>query len=146
MRSTWSVSAPPELGVPDLSTVHKKNLQDQIVVFRKAFAILDADGDGTITTDELAAHIETMAKVALSSTAINRLLQDMDVDHSGGVDFDEFCDFFSSRGQSRQLASAGTWRSLRSHAGVGEHCSGLHHVHHCRMDCRLHYSRRTHSC
>ncbi|KAH6987682.1 regulatory protein calmodulin [Ilyonectria robusta] len=61
----------------------------QIADFKEAFAVFDKDGDGQITTKEIG---EVMKSLGLepSESELQDILNEVDVDSSGSIDFDEF--------------------------------------------------------
>jgi Ca2+-binding EF-hand superfamily protein len=55
---------------------------------RLAFAIFDQDGNGRITTAEL--H-SVMSRFGLGESELEAMIQEVDLDGDGSIDFDEFC-------------------------------------------------------
>lgn len=53
------------------------------------FKKLDADRSGTISTEELSAGLKSQG-YNLSDAEVHQLLEEVDVDKSGYIDFDEF--------------------------------------------------------
>lgn len=62
---------------------------EQIQEFRQAFDIIDRNGDGAITTDDLAA---VMRAIGQSSTAneLTDMIREVDADGNDTIDFTEF--------------------------------------------------------
>lgn len=68
----------------------EKNLtQKQLEFAREAFKVFDADGSGTITTDELIETLLTMG-INLNEKQLSKIVSKADADGSGLIDFDEF--------------------------------------------------------
>ncbi|CAD6447131.1 1f3d4e3a-b56d-4fd1-a0e1-481fe67ab24e [Sclerotinia trifoliorum] len=62
---------------------------EEIQAYRDAFSIFDKDGDGTISTAELAEAMKSLGQNP-SDAEIQDMINEVDVDQSGTVDFDEF--------------------------------------------------------
>ncbi|CAN0898506.1 Calmodulin-like protein 8 [Linum grandiflorum] len=71
-------------GTPELT-------QDQIEEFRKAFCLIDKNGDGLITKEELA--------MVVQSTEIHDMISEVDLLGDGAMDFDEFLTVISRKMQ-----------------------------------------------
>ena len=64
---------------------------DQIERMKKEFLLLDVDGDGTITIQELAGVLRSMkTKLEVSEADIERTLKDIDQDGDGTIDIEEY--------------------------------------------------------
>ncbi|KAK7478044.1 hypothetical protein BaRGS_00030720, partial [Batillaria attramentaria] len=74
----------------DLTEVDRKDI-------REAFDILDEDGDGKLSTAELETLLRGQFVVA-SNKELKELLENMDVDKNGTVDYEEFEDFVKRNG------------------------------------------------
>eukprot|EP00884_Botryococcus_braunii_P005512 jgi/Botrbrau1/14962/Bobra.0018s0065.1 len=70
------------------ATIHQCQLEKDDVMLR-AFQSFDTDNSGYITTDELEAALKGQA----GSTAeeIKKILQEVDKDGDGRIDYEEFC-------------------------------------------------------
>ena len=68
------------------STFDKSELSAYLSLFKK----YDTDGSGTIGPDELLQMLKELHFEGLSGTDCNKLIDDLDSDNSGQVDFDEF--------------------------------------------------------
>lgn len=68
----------------------------QIAELKEAFAIFDKDGDGSVTSADLA---EVFAAVGqrVPHEILNRMLNDADIDANGVVDFPEFLTLYAQR-------------------------------------------------
>jgi Ca2+-binding EF-hand superfamily protein len=53
-----------------------------------AFEHFDIDGDGQITRDELK---KSLAKMGISDEGIEDIIEEVDKDGSGSIDYNEFC-------------------------------------------------------
>lgn len=60
--------------------------EEMISEFREIFNVVDRDGGGTITTGELGGLLETLG-VNATSEEINLLVEEIDKDHNGEIDF-----------------------------------------------------------
>lgn len=63
--------------------------QAQIDEFKQAFDIFDEDGGGDISTRELARVMKLLGQTP-SPDQLNQIVQEVDSDGSGTIDFDEF--------------------------------------------------------
>lgn len=69
----------------------------ELTEFRKFFGAFDADGNGTITRDELLKVVQSLGE-RVSSAALDALLEEADLDKSGGIEFGEFVQVGGARG------------------------------------------------
>ena len=60
-----------------------------IEAFKEAFSKFDVDGDGTITTDELGTVMRSLGQNP-TEAELKELIEEVDDDKSGTLDFDEF--------------------------------------------------------
>ena len=63
--------------------------EEQIAEFKEAFQIFDKDGDGLITTKELGTVMRSLGQ-NLSEEELKSMIEDVDKDKSGTIDFQEF--------------------------------------------------------
>ena len=63
--------------------------EEQIAEFKEAFQIFDKDGDGSITTKELGTVMRSLGQIPSEET-LNQMIQEVDQDGSGTIDFKEF--------------------------------------------------------
>eukprot|EP00612_Vaucheria_litorea_P002478 CAMPEP_0171459286 /NCGR_PEP_ID=MMETSP0945-20130129/4630_1 /TAXON_ID=109269 /ORGANISM="Vaucheria litorea, Strain CCMP2940" /LENGTH=149 /DNA_ID=CAMNT_0011985273 /DNA_START=27 /DNA_END=476 /DNA_ORIENTATION=- len=63
--------------------------EEQIAECRDAFSIFDKDGNGTISTSEIAQVMRSMNQNP-SEEEIQQMISEVDSDGSGNIDFDEF--------------------------------------------------------
>ena len=62
---------------------------EQIEELQEAFSLFDKDGDGTITTSELATVMRSLGQ-RLAEDELKRMVKEVDVDGNGTVEFPEF--------------------------------------------------------
>lgn len=70
--------------------------QDEIEELRQAFDLFDTDGSGTIDPKELRAAMQSLGFDTKNQT-IYQMIQDIDKNCNGEVDFDEFLELMTSR-------------------------------------------------
>lgn len=63
--------------------------EQQLEDCRAAFDMFDKDGDGTVTTEELTAVLRSMGQNP-TEAVVQEMMDDVDTDGSGTVEFDEF--------------------------------------------------------
>ncbi|KAL2814472.1 hypothetical protein BJX63DRAFT_199611 [Aspergillus granulosus] len=62
---------------------------DQIAQFREVFAVFDKDGTGDITATELGEVMRSLGQNP-TDTELQDIIDELDVDRTGTIDFDEF--------------------------------------------------------
>ena len=62
---------------------------DQIAEFKEAFALFDKDGDGTISSSELETILTSLGQKP-TKEELEDMINEVDADGNGEVDFDEF--------------------------------------------------------
>ena len=67
---------------------------DEVEELRQAFDLFDTDGSGTIDPKELRAAMQSLGFETKNQT-IYQMIQDIDKDGDGDVDFDEFLDLMT---------------------------------------------------
>jgi len=79
-----------------MASVSEKLSPEQLAEFREAFSVFDKDGDGTISEKELGT---VMRALGLNPTEeeLTQMVQEVDTDGNGEVDFDEFCSMMIRR-------------------------------------------------
>ena len=70
--------------------------EEQLVMYKRAFARFDRDGDGIITIDELRAIVEELGHTT-TEAELTSLMQEMDTDENGTVEFAEFLAMMARR-------------------------------------------------
>ncbi len=58
--------------------------------FKEVFSLFDKDGDGTIDTNELGTVMRALGQNP-TSQEIDQMIEEVDVNGDGDIDFDEFC-------------------------------------------------------
>merc|ERR1719246_163490 len=64
--------------------------EEQIAEFKEAFSLFDKDGDGTITTKELATVMRSLGQNP-TEAELQDMINEVDADGNGTIDFPEFC-------------------------------------------------------
>ncbi|XP_035715989.1 calmodulin-A-like [Folsomia candida] len=78
-----------------------QNLSDeQIAEFKESFGIFDKNGDGTISTKELGMVMRSMGKFP-SAAELEQMINEVDGDGSGTIDFQEFLSMMKHNQGSR---------------------------------------------
>merc|ERR1712165_197587 len=81
---------------------HKNNTmadsltEEQIAEFKEAFSLFDKDGDGKITTKELGTVMRSLGQNP-KEEELNEMINEIDEDGNGTVDFDEFLIMMSKK-------------------------------------------------
>merc|ERR1719498_628064 len=70
--------------------------EEEIEEIREAFNLFDADGSGTIDPKELKAAMQSLGFEAKNQT-IYQMINDIDKDKSGEIDFEEFLDMMTAK-------------------------------------------------
>ena len=82
-----SLKKPPTTRRPGLT-------DDEVEELRQAFDLFDTDGSGTIDPKELRAAMQSLGFETKNQT-IYQMIQDIDKDGDGDIDFDEFLDLMT---------------------------------------------------
>eukprot|EP00574_Skeletonema_japonicum_P006797 CAMPEP_0201717070 /NCGR_PEP_ID=MMETSP0593-20130828/2907_1 /ASSEMBLY_ACC=CAM_ASM_000672 /TAXON_ID=267983 /ORGANISM="Skeletonema japonicum, Strain CCMP2506" /LENGTH=160 /DNA_ID=CAMNT_0048207037 /DNA_START=77 /DNA_END=559 /DNA_ORIENTATION=- len=69
---------------------------DEVEELRQAFDLFDTDGGGTIDPKELRAAMRSLGLETKNQT-VYQMIQDIDKDAKGEIDFDEFLDLMTSK-------------------------------------------------
>jgi Ca2+-binding EF-hand superfamily protein len=80
------------LGNPDVRRAQRtlpKLTEEQILEFKEAFKLFDKDNGGSIDVDELKDALESLGQV-VTEESIQALVDEVDEDGSGEIEFDEF--------------------------------------------------------
>ena len=95
---------------------HKRSLYGrEVTTAKKLFNQIDSDGDGAVTTEELAAGLDRL-DMGLQPTQILTLLQEADADNSGTIELSEFVRVVDGgKGRTRRRRNEG-----KRGAGGGE--------------------------
>lgn len=62
---------------------------EEIAEFREIFHLVDKDGGGSITKDELVDLMETL-RIPTKPEEVEQMINEIDKDKSGTIDFEEF--------------------------------------------------------
>ena len=89
-----SLKKPPTSRRPGLT-------DDEVEELRQAFDLFDTDGSGTIDPKELRAAMQSLGFETKNQT-IYQMIQDIDKDGDGDIDFDEFLDLMTRWGKMRK--------------------------------------------
>ena len=92
-----AASASSAAAVSPAKAPAKKANPAQVTAFRKAFSKFDPDGDGTITTQELGAAMRLLGQ-SPTEDEVKDMINEVDADGSGTIDFDEFCSLMLTHG------------------------------------------------
>jgi calmodulin len=72
----------------------EKEAQERIAEAHQTFALFDKDGDGSITTVELALVLRSLGQ-AVSQEEVQDMMNEVDIDGNGELDFGEFLQLMS---------------------------------------------------
>ncbi len=78
---------------------------------RELFSTFDADGSGFISKEEMRGILKDMC-VPMSELQLDDLMENMDADGSGEVDFQEFWNWYSENAQAVKLGALGSTTRL----------------------------------
>ena len=71
------------------------NLSSEVLdEYKATFALFDADGDGTITIDELGSVMKSLGQNP-SDSELRDMINEVDTDGDGVIDFNEFVEMMS---------------------------------------------------
>lgn len=73
--------------------------EEQLAEYKEAFSLFDKDGDGRITTAELGTVLRSLGHNP-TEAELQGLIQAVDTDNSGTVDFPEFLSVVAKRGKA----------------------------------------------
>ena len=74
-----------------------KLTEKQIEEFKEVFSIFDRNGDGTISKKELGKAIRKSVGQTLSESELQGMIDEVDADGSGSIDFTEFLTMMAKR-------------------------------------------------
>jgi len=70
--------------------------EEQIAEFKEAFLLFDKDGDGTITTNELATVMRSLGQNPTESE-LQDMVNEVDTNQNGTIDFPEFLQMMAKK-------------------------------------------------
>ncbi|KAL7010711.1 hypothetical protein ACKWTF_016848 [Chironomus riparius] len=76
--------------------MESKLTQDQLDELKSSFAIYDLDGDGKITMRELGSVMRALGHNPTEAEILT-IINSVDTDQSGSIDFQEFCKLMSTK-------------------------------------------------
>ena len=77
--------------------------KDKVPAMRRMFSIMDRDGSGMISIDELKDLLYSQGYYP-SETELKDMMEEIDSDHSGEIDFEEFVSYCVRRRMSRTIS------------------------------------------
>merc|ERR1712188_96080 len=83
------------MGESSMASAHGLT-EEELSEFREIFNLVDTDGSGEISREELGELISTLGLKA-SQEELDRMIDEIDKDNDGTIDFDEFCSVMSHR-------------------------------------------------
>jgi len=69
---------------------------EELATFQEAFTVFDKNQDGTITTKELSTVMRSLGQNP-TDAEVQDMINEVDVDGSGAIEFPEFCDHMKLR-------------------------------------------------
>ena len=85
---------------PTLDAVLQRQFTDaERAAIKQQFVKFDTDSDGTLTPEELRVLLTALGEPPMSVDDFDALFRELDVDGSGGADFDEYCLLVSGEGR-----------------------------------------------
>ncbi|KIV93842.1 hypothetical protein PV10_05027 [Exophiala mesophila] len=93
---TQSVSSNrPPVNYSDTPTTPAPMSDEEIKAYKDVFALFDKDGSGTITASELGEIMRSLGQNP-SDSELQDMINEVDADSSGSIDFDEFMKMMST--------------------------------------------------
>jgi len=84
-------------------TTNKPLSDEEMQAFKDVFALFDKDSSGTITAQELGEIMKSLGQNP-SDSELQDMINEVDVDHSGSIDFDEFLKMMSTTVKAQDFA------------------------------------------
>jgi len=84
-------------------TAAKPLSDEEIKAFKDVFALFDKDSSGTITAQELGEIMKSLGQNP-SDSELQDMINEVDVDHSGSIDFEEFLKMMSTTVKAQDFA------------------------------------------
>lgn len=98
-----------------------KNLTpEELSEFKEIFNLVDKDGGGSITKEELADLMETL-RIQSKPEEIEMMINEIDKDKSGSIDFEEFVTVMSKRVNTKYTSDQvkGAFKTFEGNAAPG---------------------------
>ena len=80
----------PEVIAPAAGAAPNAPAISVLASYKEAFSVFDKDGSGTVSTSELGEMMSALGQ-NLSAEELDAMVEEVDADGSGEIDFDEFC-------------------------------------------------------
>lgn len=77
--------------------------KDKVPAMRRMFSLIDSDGSGMISKDELKKLLYSQGYYP-SENELETMMEEIDSDHSGEIDFEEFVSYCVKRRMSRTVS------------------------------------------
>ncbi|KAH0842860.1 Calmodulin [Fonsecaea pedrosoi] len=82
---------------------HKHLSDEEVKAYKDVFALFDKDGSGTITAQELGEIMKSLGQNP-SDSELQDMINEVDVDRSGSIDFEEFLKMMSTTVKAQDFA------------------------------------------
>ena len=77
--------------------------QEKVPAMRRMFSLMDRDGSGKISKDELKELLRSQGYYP-SETELETMMEEIDSDHNGEIDFDEFVSYCAKQRMNRTVS------------------------------------------
>ena len=77
--------------------------QEKVPAMRRMFSLMDRDGSGKISKDELKDLLHSQGYYP-SESELETMMEEIDSDHSGEIDFEEFVSYFTKQRMNRTIS------------------------------------------
>ena len=77
--------------------------EEKVPAMRRMFSLMDRDGSGKISKDELRDLLRSQGHYP-SETELETMMGEIDADHSGEIDFDEFVSYYARQTLQRTIS------------------------------------------
>jgi Ca2+-binding EF-hand superfamily protein len=90
--------------IPFIRSMYKENVKGSLPKCKQAFDLLDKNGDGTLQPSEFR-HVVSSHIGDVSNKELDALMEYLDVDHNGAVDWQEFARMYSLTTDEQAMAA-----------------------------------------